>query len=162
MRRRPGAAGASARRFDFVEAAGRYSWRGPLDARFEVDQRDLSEMASQFRLPIALSGSARLEGTITGTLSSRVRSGQAVLALSASEVVIEQVAVGAVNATGTVSLESGGLITVDATAPGVGGSAKLQIVNSAGYPVSGEIALEHDQINALIPPRYREQAGPVG
>ena len=50
-------------------------------------------------------------------------------------------------------------MTVDATAPGVGGSAKLEIVNSPGYPVSGEITLEHDQISALIPPRYREQAG---
>ena len=60
-----------------LQAAGRYSWRGPFDARFEVNQRDLSEIASQFRLPVALSGSARLEGTISGTVSSRVRSGQA-------------------------------------------------------------------------------------
>ena len=142
-----------------LQAAGRYSWRGPFDARFEADQRDFSEIANQYALPVSLTGSGRLEGTVTGTFSARARSGQAVLALSAADVVIDQVAVGAVNATGTVSLESGGLITVDATAPGVGGSAKLEIVNSPGYPVSGEIALEHDQINGLIPPRYREQAG---
>jgi outer membrane protein assembly complex protein YaeT len=142
-----------------LQAAGGYSWRGPFDARFEVGQGDLSEIAAWYQLPVSLTGSGRLEGTVSGTLSARVRSGQATLALSASDVVVDQVAVGAVTATGTVPLESGGLITVDATAPAAGASAKVEIVNSAGYPVSGEIALDHNQIDALIPPRYRAQAG---
>ena len=64
-----------------LQAAGRYSWRGPLDASFEATQGDLSEIASQFQLPVALTGSARLEGTIAGTLTSRTRSGQAALTL---------------------------------------------------------------------------------
>jgi outer membrane protein assembly complex protein YaeT len=142
-----------------VQAAGRYSWRGPIDARFEVTQRDLSEIASQFHLPVALTGSARLEGTLSGSVTSRARSGQATLALSAADVVIDQVAVGVVTATGTVPLADGALMTVNATAPGVGARAKLEIVNRAGYPVSGEVALEHNDIAALVPPRYREQAG---
>ena len=91
-----------------LQAAGRYSWRGPLDASFEVDQRDLSEIASQFQLPVALSGSARLEGTIAGTLTSRTRSGQAALTLSAADVVVDQVPVGAITATGTLPLADGG------------------------------------------------------
>jgi hypothetical protein len=142
-----------------VQASGRYSWRGPLDARFEVNQRDLSEIASQFQLALPVSGSARVEGTVSGSVTSRARSGRAALTLSAADVVIDRIAVGAVSAIGTVPLENGGLITVDATAPGIGGRAKLEIVNRPGYPVSGDVAVEHNQIASLVPPRYREQVG---
>ena len=48
---------------------------------------------------------------------------------------------------------------IDATAPGIGARAQLEIVNRPGYPVSGEVIIEHKQIASLIPPRYREQAG---
>jgi translocation and assembly module TamA len=142
-----------------VQASGRYSWRGPLDARFEVNQRDLSEIANQFQLTLPVSGSARLEGTVSGSVTSRARSGHAALTLSAADVVIDQIAVGAVSATGTVPLENAGLMTVDAIAPGIGARAKLEIVNRPGYPVSGDVALEHDQIASLVPPQYRDQVG---
>ncbi len=142
-----------------LQAAGRYSWHGPLDASFEVDQRDLSEIASQFQLPMGLSGSARLEGTIAGTLTSRTRSGQAALTLSAADVVVDQVPVGAITATGTLPLADGGLMTIAAAAPGVGARATLEILNRTGYPVSGDVSLEHDDIARLIPPRYHDQVG---
>ena len=91
-----------------MQAAGRYAWRGPLDARFEVNQRDLSEIASQFgcrwRERIGW-----LEGTISGTLTSRTRSRRR-STLSAADVVVDQVAVGAITATGTVPLADGGLM----------------------------------------------------
>ncbi len=49
-----------------LQASGQYLWRGPFEGRVELAQEDLSEIASQFRLPVAVSGSARLEGTIWG------------------------------------------------------------------------------------------------
>ena len=142
-----------------VQASGRYSWRGPLDARFEANQRDLSELATRFGLPVGVSGSARLEGTITGSVTSRARSGQAAITLSAADLVIDQVPVGALTASGAVPLADGGLMKIDAAAPGIGARAQVEIVNRPGYPISGEVALEHKQIAELIPPRYHEQAG---
>ena len=142
-----------------LQAAGRYSWHGPLNASFEVDQRDLSEIARRFQLPMGLSGSARLEGTIAGTLTSRTRSGQAALTLSAADVVVDQVPVGAITATGTLPLADGGLMTIAAAAPGVGARATLEIINRTGYPVSGDVSLEHDDVARLIPPRYHDQVG---
>jgi outer membrane protein assembly complex protein YaeT len=142
-----------------LQAAGRYAWHGPLDATFEVNQRDLSEIAGRFSSPVAVSGSALLAGSVSGTVTSRIRSGQAALNLSAADVVIDKVAVGAVTATATVPLADGGLMTIAAAAPGVGARAALEIVNRPGYPVSGDVALEHDDIARLIPPQYKEQAG---
>jgi outer membrane protein assembly complex protein YaeT len=142
-----------------VQASGRYSWRGPLDARFDATERDLSELATRFNLPVGVSGSARVEGTIAGSLTSRARSGRAAITLSAADLVIDQVPVGTLTATGAVPLADGGVMKIDATAPGIGARAQLEIVNRPGYPVSGELTLEHNQIAALVPPRYHEQAG---
>jgi outer membrane protein assembly complex protein YaeT len=142
-----------------LHAAGRYAWLGPLDATFEVNQRDLSAIARQFGSPVAVSGSAVLKGTVSGRLASGVRTGQAVMDLSAADVIVDQVAVGTITATGTMPLADGGLMTVAAAAPGVGARATLEIVNRPGYPVSGDVSLEHDDIARLIPPQYKEQAG---
>ena len=142
-----------------LQASGRYSWRGPFDARVELHQEDLAELARQFQMPLAVGGSAQLEGTVSGTLSSGARRGQGVLTLSARDLAVDEVAIGALSARGTLALEDGGLTTVDATAPGVGARARIEIVNRAGYPVSGELTVDHDDIGALVPPRYREQIG---
>jgi outer membrane protein assembly complex protein YaeT len=144
-----------------VQASGQYSWSGPFDARVEVSQGDLSEIASQFHVPVALSGSARLEGTISGILSSVTRRAHAVLALTVRDLAVEQIAIGTLAAKGTLSLENAGLMTVDATAPGIGARAQLEIINRDGYPVSGEITLDHQDIGTLIPARYRQQIGDV-
>ena len=144
-----------------LRGSGRYSWRGPFDARVELGQGDLSEIARQFRLPVTVAGSTQLEATISGTLSSVTRRGQAVLALSARDLAVEQIAIGPVAAKGTLTLEDDGLMTVDATAPGIGARARFEIVNRSSYPVSGDITLDHDDIGTLIPPRYRQQIGDV-
>jgi outer membrane protein assembly factor BamA len=140
-----------------LQASGQYSWRGRFNARAELSQENLSELASQFGLPVAVSGSARLEGTIAGA----GRTGQAVLALSARDVEVEEVPIGSMAANGTLALGDAGVMTVAATAPGVGAHARVEILNRADYPVSGEITLDHGDIGALIPPRYRQQVGDV-
>jgi outer membrane protein assembly factor BamA len=142
-----------------LQASGRYSWRGPFDARVDMSLGDLAAIASQFQLPVAVSGSARLDGTVSGTFSGNTRRGQAVLALSARDLTVEQVAIGPLIARGTLPLDDSGVMVVDATAPDIGARARVEIVNRAGYPVSGEITLDHHDIAALIPPRYRQQAG---
>ena len=138
-----------------LRASGQYSWRGPLDARVELIDGDLSGIAKWLNVPVTIGGSARLEGTITGA----PRYARAVLALSAREIVIDQIPVGSVTANGNVSLEPAGLMTVDAAAPDAGARARFEIVNRPGYPVTGDVTVEHDDIGALIPPRYRPQAG---
>jgi outer membrane protein assembly complex protein YaeT len=140
-----------------LQASGRYSWRGPFEGRVALTQGELSEIASQFRLPVSVSGSARLEGTVSGSRQK----GQAVLSLSARDLAVEQVAIGPLDATGRLTLVDGGLIAVETAAPNLGARARLEIVNRGGYPVSGEVTLEHGRIGALIPPRYQPQVGDV-
>ena len=138
-----------------LQMSGQYGWRGPFDARFEVSQGELSEIASQFRLPMTVTGSARVEGTVTGPGPS----GQALVSLSARDVAVEDVSIGTLDAKGQFGLIDGGPITVDASAPNLGAHAHLDIVNRAGYPFSGEITLDNDQIGRLIPPRYQQHVG---
>jgi len=138
-----------------LQASGRYSWRGPFEGRVALTQGELSEIASQFRLPVSVSGAARLEGTISGSRQK----GQAVLSLSARDLAVAQVAIGPLDATGRLSLVDGGLIAVEAAAPNLGARARLEIVNRGGYPVSGEVTLAHDRIGALVPPRYQRAIG---
>ena len=142
-----------------LTASGRYSWRGLFDAKVDINQEDLSDIAEQFRIGAKVSGSARLEGTLSGKLTKGTRTGRASLTLSASDIEVEEVAVGAVTAHAIVALDDGGPTTLEATAPGIGARAELEIVNRTGYPVSGQITLDHDRINALIPSRYRETIG---
>jgi len=144
-----------------VQASGRYAWRGPFDARVELREQDLAGLARRFELPVTVSGSAQLEGAISGTLSSVARRGQGVLTLSARDLAVDEVAIGLLSANGKVTLDDEGLTIVDATAPGVGASAHVEIVNRSGYPVSGEVTIDHDDIGTLVPPRYREQVGDV-
>ena len=142
-----------------LQASGRYSWRGPFDARVELQQGDLSQLAHQFSVPVTIAGSAQLEGTISGTLSSVARRGEGVLTLSSRDLAVDEIVIGALDARGTLALEDGGLTTVDATAPAVGARAHVEIVNRAGYPASGELTIDHDDIGTLVPPRYRQQIG---
>ncbi|HXW07823.1 MAG TPA: translocation/assembly module TamB domain-containing protein [Vicinamibacterales bacterium] len=144
-----------------LRASGRYAWRGPFEATIELTDDDLTAISSRFNLPATVGGSARLEGTISGVISKARRAGTAELSLSSKDLSIDQVSAGPLSARGTIPLADGGVITVDAVAPGIGARAQLQIVNRIGYPVSGEIALDHDEIGALIPPRYREQMAEV-
>jgi outer membrane protein assembly factor BamA len=144
-----------------LQVSGRYSWRGPFEARVELRQDNLSELASRFRAPVTVGGSAQLEGTISGTLSSVTRRGHGVLALSARDLAVDEVAIGPLSARATLTLDDDGLTMVDATAPGIGARALVEIVNRAGYPVSGEVTIDHDDIANLIPPRYRQQVGDV-
>ena len=141
----------------FLQASGQYDWRGPFDGRFELSESDVSEVATQFQLPVTVSGSARLEGTVSGGR----RTGRAVVSLSARDLAVDAVSIGQLDAVGQMTLMEGGPITVEASAPTIGARAHLEIVNLAGYPVSGEITLDHDQIGKLIPPRYQQQVGDV-
>ena len=142
-----------------LDASGRHAWRGPLDVRVDLNFGDLAAAGIQFQLPVDISGSARLEGTVSGTLLHGIPRGHAVLALSARDLAVEQVPIGALTAMGTLPLESGGLTVVNATAPDVGIHARAEIVNEIGYPLSGDITVDHGDIAALIPPQYREQVG---
>ena len=83
------------------------------------------------------------------------------MALSARDLVVDEIAIGPLSASGTLTLDDEGLTTVDAAAPSVGARAHVEIINRASYPVSGEITIDHDDVAALIPPRYREQIGDV-
>src|SRR5262245_33010445 len=103
-----------------------------------MTQGDLSEIAAQFQLPVTLSGSARVEATIAGR--------DAVVSLTARDLAVEQVSIGPLTANGRLALVDNGPIVVDAAAPDVGGRAHLEIVNRAGYPVAGDVTLEHDRI----------------
>ncbi len=138
-----------------LQAVGHYSWRGPFDAHAELTQGDVSEIANRFGVPVTVTGSAHLDGTISGAPSNA----QAVVALTTRDLAVEQVAVGAVTAKGMLKLVDEGPMTFDVAAPDVGARAQFEILNRAGYPVSGEITLEHDEVGALIPPRYRQQVG---
>jgi outer membrane protein insertion porin family len=140
-----------------LQGTGRYSFRGPFEARVELNEEDLSWIAGHFELPVPLSGSARIESAISGD----GRAASAVYTLSARELAVDQVAIGPLMAKGSLSLAEGGPMTIDAAAPNVGGRARLEIVNRDGYPVSGEVALDSSDIGRLIPPRYREQVGDV-
>jgi hypothetical protein len=140
-----------------LQASGRYLWRGPLEASVELDQPDLSEIASHFRLPVGVSGSGRLTGTLTGV----VHAAQAQLSLSARDLAIEQVSIGSLTAAGTLNLTDGGLMTIQTMAPALGARADVEIVNRAGYPVSGEVTVEHQNIGELVPARFRQQIGDV-
>jgi outer membrane protein insertion porin family len=140
-----------------LNASGKYAWRGPFDARVELNEADLSAFATRFALPVAINGSGGVTATIAGAISNAGLTGQAVLTLSASDVAIDDVAIGLVTAKGTLPFAAGSVMTVEAAAPAAGAHADLEIVNRPGYPASGEITLEHDNVPALIPARYREQ-----
>lgn len=137
--------------------SGQYLWRGPLKASIELDQGDLSEISGYFGSPARVVGSARLTGTLTGV----PRSVHARLALSARDLAVDQVAIGSLTGAGTVNLAAGGLVEVHATAPALGARADVEIINRTGYPFSGEIALEHQNIGDLVPARYRNEIGDV-
>ena len=140
-----------------VRGTGRYFWRGQYEGRAEIEQGDVSEIASQFQLPVAIGGSARMDATIAGTRTS----GEAVVSLTARDLVVDQVSVGRLTANGRLALVDNGLMTVEASAPDAGARARLEIVNRAGYPVSGDVTVESDRIGALIPPQYLQQIGDV-
>jgi outer membrane protein assembly complex protein YaeT len=142
-----------------LQASGRYPWRGPFDARVDLRQTDLSAIVTQFRLPVAVTGSARLEGTVSGTLLGNTWRGRAVLALSARDLTVDHVPIGVLTATATLPLDSAAAMMVDAIAPDIGARAQVEIVNGAGYPVSAAITVDHDDIGALIPVRHRQQVG---
>jgi len=144
-----------------MQASGTYGWRGPFDARVELRDADVSVLAGRYGVPVGVSGSARLEGTISGTLSSTSRRGQAEFVLSSTDLAVEDVSIGTLSATGRIPLEEGGVMSVDVAAPRVGARSRFEIVNRIGYPVSGDVTIDHDQIGALVPHAYREQAGEV-
>ena len=91
-----------------LQVSGRYSWRGPFEARVELRQDNLSELAGRFRAPVTVGGSAQLEGTVSGTLSSVARRGQGMLTLSARDLAVDEIAIGPLSAPGTVALETKG------------------------------------------------------
>jgi outer membrane protein assembly complex protein YaeT len=140
-------------------ASGTYGWSGPFDARVELTDGNLSELAKRYGVPATVSGSARVEGTVRGTISGSTRSGQAELVLVSQDLAVEGISIGQLTARGTVPLAEGSVMTVDAAAPGVGARGRFEIVNRTGYPVSGEVTLDHDGIGALIPASYRQQVG---
>src|SRR6185503_4771390 len=77
-----------------MQASGTYGWRGPFDARVELRDADVSVLAGRYGVPVGVSGSARLEGTISGTLSSMSRRGQAEFVLSSTDLAVEDVSIG--------------------------------------------------------------------
>jgi outer membrane protein assembly complex protein YaeT len=140
-----------------LRADGQYRWRGAYTGRLEVSQGDLAEIASQAHLPVTIVGSARMDANFTGERGTA----EAVIALSARDLVVEQVAIGPLTANGRLALAAGALSTIEATAPDAGVRARVEIVNRAGYPISGEVSLEQRRIGALIPPGWLQQFGGV-
>src|SRR5262245_16608414 len=98
---------------------------------------------------------------MTATITGARRTRDAVVSLSARDLVVEQISIGTLTANGRAALVDDGLIAVEAAAPTIGAHTRLEIVNRAGYPVSGDITVEHEQIGTLIPPRYLRQIGDV-
>ena len=141
--------------------SGRYGWRGSVDATFDLSESNLSGLATWVTIPTTVSGSARVQGTIAGTVRDGFRRGQATVSLTARDLLIEQVPVGLLTANGTIPLSEGAVITVVAEAPDIGARANLDIVNRNGYPVSGDIALDNGDVSALVPPGYKDRIGDV-
>lgn len=138
-----------------LQASGRYSWRGAVDGTFEWTEGNLSEIASSAGSPVPITGTATVAGTVSGYSNAL----HAVVTATARGLTVEQVPIGALTANATLDLADRGLMKIDATAPDAGARANLQIVNHAGYPVSGEISIAHPDVARLVPPRYREQLG---
>ena len=138
-----------------LDASGRYSWRGALDAKFDWTEGNLSDLASFAGSPVPVGGSATVAGIVSGYSNAL----HAVVTASASELTVDQVPVGALTANATLDLSERGLMKIDAVAPDAGARATLDIVNRTRYPVSGEISIAHPDVAKLVPARYRDQIG---
>ena len=139
-----------------LTGSGTYSWSGQIDSQFDVaadDLHALARLAADNDLPV--SGSARLVGTLQGTVQSpRGRADLSTRDLSAYEVSVGSLSAQLRLANNTVE--------VDAHAPDL--SARLQgsLAMAEPYRFQAEATLDRSSIAALLPASMRDQVAAEG
>ena len=134
-----------------LSASGDYAWSGRGSARFDAYVSDIGELARRFQAtPLAMSGSARLEGHVAGTVD--VPRAQATL--TADDVAIEGTSIGRV---GAVIALAGGRAQIDADAPALAARARADLDVTSPYHYKAEARFERTSIPASIPADLRNQ-----
>ena len=144
-----------------LTASGRYSWRGLFDAKIDINQEDLSDIAEQFRIGARVSGSARLAGTLSGKLIEGHAHRAGVV-----DVVGQRHRSRGSRSRGRDRARDCGAGRRRVRRPSrrrhraSGRALQLEIVNRTGYPVSGQITLDHDRHRRADPgPAIARQIG---
>ena len=134
-----------------LSASGDYAWSGRGSARFDAYVSDIGELARRFQAtPLAMSGSARLEGHVAGTVD--VPRAQATL--TADDVAIEGTSIGRV---GAVIALAGGRAQIDADAPALAARVRADLDVTSPYRYKAEARFERTSIPASIPADLRNQ-----
>ena len=134
-----------------LNASGEYVWSGRGNVRFDASVTDIGDLARRFQTtPVAMSGSAHLEGQVGGTVQQP--RGQATL--TADDVVIEGTPIGRVGAT---LLLDGPRARVNADAPALAARARVDLDVARPHNYEAEANFVRTPIPALVPASLRNQ-----
>jgi outer membrane protein assembly factor BamA len=134
-----------------LDASGDYAWSGRGNVRFDAHVTDVGELARRFQVTeLALSGSARLEGHVAGTVD--VPRGQGTLTVDG--VAVEGTSIGRVAA---VIALAGGRAQIDADAPALAARARVDLAVASPYDYAAEARFERTSISASIPATLRNR-----
>jgi outer membrane protein assembly factor BamA len=133
-----------------LNASGDYLWSGRANVRFGASVTDIGDLARRFQTPLAMSGSAHLEGQVGGTIDQP--RGQA--ALKADDVAIDGTSIGRVDA--TLALD-GSRARVLADAPALAVRARLDLDIASPHAYEAEATFGRTPIPAVVPASLRNQ-----
>jgi len=139
-----------------ITASGTYSWTGQIDGRFDLTADDLQSLA---RLApagdVPVSGSARVVGTLNGT----VQAPRARAEVSARDLAAYDVAIGALSAQVDLLNDK---VDVDAAAPSLSAHLEGSVGTTEPYRFKAQAALDASSIASLVPASMREQIAAAG
>src|SRR5262249_10657014 len=139
-----------------ITASGTYSWTGQFDGQFDLTAADLGSLARFVPASnVPVSGSARVVGTLNGTLQSpRGRAD-----VSARDLEAYDVAIGALNAHVNLVNDT---VEVDATAPSLNARLQGSLATTEPYRFQAQATLDASSIPTLVPASVRDQIAAEG
>jgi outer membrane protein insertion porin family len=139
-----------------LTASGTYSWTGQIDGQFDLTADDLQSLA---RLAptgdVPVSGSARVVGTLNGT----VQSPRARAEVSARDLEAYDVAIGGLTAQANLVSDK---VDVDTTAPSLKAHLQGSLATTEPYRFQVQAVLDASSIASLVPASMREQIAAEG
>jgi outer membrane protein assembly factor BamA/autotransporter translocation and assembly factor TamB len=139
-----------------ITASGTYSWTGHIDGQFDLtadDLQSLARLASTGDVPV--SGSARVVGTLNGT----VQSPRARAEISARDLATYDFGIGGLTAQVNLLNDK---VDVDAIAPSLNAHLQGSLATTEPYRFQAQAALDASSIASLVPASMRDQIAPAG